>query len=249
MRTRVHVVAVAGADGRTRLATVSADGQLAVRETGPATVSGAARVHLVGAAAGPMGGDEVVVTVDVGPGAALAVRSAAAAIALPGGARDGSTARVRTEISVATGGRLDLACEPTVVCSGAVLATRTEVEAADGADMRIVEQTVLGRHGEHGGDWTGRTSATLAGTPVLRSSLDGDSMRARGGRAVITVLSLGPSAAGAVPAASAGPPWAVLTPLAPGGRVATAWAADLASARTALDHVAGLRSLGHISAP
>lgn len=248
MRTRVHVTAVAGPDGRTRLATMSADGQLAVRETGPATVSGAARVHLVGAAAGPMGGDEVVVTLEVGPGAALEVRSAAAAIALPGGARDGSTARVRTEVTVAIGARLDLACEPTVVCSGAGLAALTEVDAAEGGDVRIVEQTVFGRHGEHGGDWTGRTSATADGLPVMRSSLDGAGVRARGGRAVITVLSLGPSAMGAVPAASAGPPWAVLTPLAVGGWSATAWAADLRSAHAALDHLVGTRPLGHLSA-
>lgn len=232
MRTRVHVVAVAGPGGGTRLATVSADGQLAVRATG--RTGGAARVHLVGAAAGPMGGDEVVVTLDVGPGATLDVRSAAAAIALPGGARDGSAARVRTEITVAAGGRLHLACEPTVVCAGAALTAATEVDAAPGAEIRVDEQTVLGRHGEAGGDWTGRTSATVAGLPALRTTLDGAALLSKRARAVVTVLCLGPSTADTAPAAAEGFPWAVLTPLAVGGWSATAWAADLPAARRVL---------------
>lgn len=238
MRTRVHVAAAADADGRTHLTTLSADGQLAARATGAASSRGtAARVHLVGAAAGPMGGDEVVVVLEVGPGAALELRSAAAAIALPGGAGDGGPARVRTEITVAAGGRLDVACEPTVVCAGGALLAHTQLEAAADADVRITESTVLGRHGEGGGTWSGRSSAAVAGEPVLRATLDSDLLRARGARAVVTVLALGPAAATGTAAAHEGPAWAVLTPLTAGGWSATAWGGDLAAAADALARV------------
>jgi urease accessory protein len=238
VRTRVHVVAAADAAGRTHLTTLSADGQLAARATGAASSRAtAARVHLVGAAAGPMGGDEVVVLLEVGPGAVLEVRSAAAAIALPGGSGDGAAARVRTEITVASGGRLDVACEPTVVCAGAALVARTAVEADRDADVRITERTVLGRYGEAGGTWAGRSSADVAGDPVLRTTLDSDLLEARGARAVVTVLALGPTSASRTAAAHPGPPWAVLTPLATGGWSATAWASDVSAAGDALARV------------
>jgi urease accessory protein len=238
MRTRVHVVAAADAGGRTHLTTLSADGQLAARATRAASSRAtAARVHLVGAAAGPMGGDEVVVVLEVGPGAVLELRSAAAAIALPGGAGDGATARARTEITVAAGGRLDVACEPTVVCAGAALIAGTAVEADAGAEVRITERTVLGRHGEAGGTWTGRSSADVAGEPVLRATLDSDLLGAGGARAVVTVLALGPTSASRAAAAHRGPPWAVLTPLATRGWSATAWASDVGAAGDALARV------------
>ena len=52
---------------------MGATGQLAVRRTGPHTV------HLLAAAAGPLGGDTAAVVLRVEAGARLAVRSVAAA--------------------------------------------------------------------------------------------------------------------------------------------------------------------------
>ncbi len=49
-----------------------------LRRTGPR------RVHLVHAAGGPLGGDELGLDVEVGPGAAVAVRSAGATLVQPG---------------------------------------------------------------------------------------------------------------------------------------------------------------------
>src|SRR5688572_3162363 len=77
MKTVVEVVARAGPRGRTVLSVVRASGQLAVRRTGPSMV------HLVATAFGPLGGDDVDVSLVVEEGAALTVRSVAAAIALP----------------------------------------------------------------------------------------------------------------------------------------------------------------------
>ena len=53
------------------------DGPLALRETPRG-------VYLVGTAAGPLGGDDLALDIDVGPGACLVIRSAAAMLLLPG---------------------------------------------------------------------------------------------------------------------------------------------------------------------
>ncbi|MGF1647035.1 MAG: urease accessory protein UreD [Kineosporiaceae bacterium] len=224
MRTEVRVVAAADPGGGTRLLRVAADGQLAVRATG-AGPDGAARIHLVGAAAGPLGGDEVRILLEVGPGAGLEVRSAAATLALPGRG-PGASAEVRTEVRVAEGGRLGVACEPTVVCSGADLRTVLEVDAHQGAQVRVREVVVLGRHREPPGRWLGRLSAVADGFPVLRSTVDGDRLSAvDGARAVASVLAVGHGPATAAAVRRQGG-WAVVTPLAAGGWSATAWAPD-----------------------
>jgi urease accessory protein len=228
VHTEVRVVAAADRDGRTRLVRVEADGQLAARATGTGP-GGSARVHLVGAAAGPLGGDEVRVTLEVGPGASLEVRSAAAAIALPGIA-PGTHAQVRTDVRVAGGGALHLACEPTVVCSGAELRAFLDLDAGPGARVLIRDAVVLGRHGEPSGRWLSRISAVVAGRPLLRSTLDGGLPGTRdGARAVASLLAVGhpPVTASGV---RDGDSWAVVTPLAPGGWSATAWAPDAAAA-------------------
>jgi urease accessory protein len=227
MRTDVRVVAAAGQDGRTRLVRIEAGGQLAARATGTGP-GGSARVHLVGAAAGPLGGDEVRVTLEVGPGASLEVRSAAAAMVLPG-CGPGPRALVRTEVHVADGGALHLACEPTVVCSGAELRAFLDLHAGAGARALVRDVVVLGRHGEPSGRWLSRISAVVAGRPLLRSTLDGGLPGTRdGARAVASLLAVGHPPVTASGNRD-GDSWAVVTPLAPGWS-AMAWAPDAAAA-------------------
>ncbi|MGF1661121.1 MAG: urease accessory protein UreD [Kineosporiaceae bacterium] len=241
MQTEVRVVAAAGRDGRTRLTRLEADGQLAVRATGTGP-GGAARVHLVGAAAGPLAGDEVRVILEVGPGAALEVGSAGASIVLPGRS-PGGRAEVRTEIRVAAGGRLDLACEPTVVSAGADLRTALTVDAAPEAVVTVRDVVVLGRHGEPPGRWTARVSAAVGGLPVLRSTQHGILASARGARAVAAVLALvstgqdGGDPAVAARAVRSGDSWAVAAPLPAGGWSATAWGPDVIETYAALGRV------------
>ncbi len=76
-RSRAAVAASRGPGGRTRVTRLRSDGPLALRESGGA-------VYLVGAGAGPLGGDDLSLTIEVGPGACLDVRSAAASLVLPG---------------------------------------------------------------------------------------------------------------------------------------------------------------------
>lgn len=168
------MTAEAGPAGRTRLTRLRSDGPLALRETPDA-------VYLVGAAAGPLGGDDLALDIDVGPGARLAVRSAAAMIALPGPGPSTFALRAR----VGAGGRLDHAPEPTVAAAGSHHLTSADIELADGASLRWCEELVLGRHGEPGGRHVARIDVTVAGRPLLRHELRLDDPAVFPGRAVL----------------------------------------------------------------
>ncbi|RZU48987.1 UreD urease accessory protein [Krasilnikovia cinnamomea] len=89
MRAAARIVAEADGRGGTRLSVLRGEPPLLLRRTGAA--GGPATVHLVGGAAGPLGGDDLRLDVEVGPGAWLEVRSVAATLALPG-PPDGSVA-------------------------------------------------------------------------------------------------------------------------------------------------------------
>ncbi len=162
MITRVEVVARRGPGGRTVLPVVRSCGQLAVRRTGPASV------HLVATAFGPLGGDDAEVRLVVEEGAVLAVRSVAAAVALP--AREGdrpSEQRVVAEVA----GSLELRPEPTVVTRRAHHRASLTAELAPGARLTATEQVLLGRAGEEPGRWTGTTRVVVDGRPLLHTTV------------------------------------------------------------------------------
>jgi len=164
----------------TRLAVEAADGAQRVRwaHTWPVVLrqTGARRVHLVHAAGGPLGGDELALDVEVGAGALVAVHSAGATLVQPGaGAAAGVPARWAVTARVGLGGRLDWAPEPTVVADGAALASTLRVELAAGAAATVRELVVLGRHGQRGGRYTGGLEVVVDGVPLLAHTtvLDG----------------------------------------------------------------------------
>ena len=72
-------------------------------------------MHLVSAAATPLGGDTIDIRVVVEAGARLNLRSAAAAVVLPGA--DSLTSHARWDIEVS--GSLDIDLEPTIVAAAA----------------------------------------------------------------------------------------------------------------------------------
>jgi urease accessory protein len=162
VRTVVEVVARRVA-GRTVLPVVRASGQLAVRRTGPATV------HLVATAFGPLGGDDAEIRLVVEEGATLAVRSVAAAVALPARGK-GAPSSSRVHATVA--GVLDLRPEPTVVAARAHHVAELRAELAEGAGLTAVEQVLLGRSREEPGRWTGTTRIERAGVPLLHTTVD-----------------------------------------------------------------------------
>jgi urease accessory protein len=157
------IVAVAGAGGRTRLPVLSSQVPLVLRRTPEA-------VYVVGGAAGPIGGDELGLRISVRAGAFLRVRTAAAAIALPG--PDGLESVLQVTVDVAAGARLEYLPEPVVVSAGARHATIIRVTLAEGASLLLRDELLLGRHGETGGAARSVLNVDYAGRPLLRQSLE-----------------------------------------------------------------------------
>jgi urease accessory protein len=217
VRTRVEIVARPGPGGRTVLPVMRASGQLAVRRTG------AIGVHLVATAFGPLGGDDAEIHLVVEEAAQLAVRSVAAAVALP--AR-GSAAPSAQRITASVGGSLDLRLEPTVVAANAHhLAELTVDLGADGV-LTATEQVLLGRAGEEPGRWTGTVRVVRGGVPLLHTTVGlgpGEPawLPPVAPRAYASTVHSGREAADVLTGEDA-----VRLPL-PGGWVTTAWGAEL----------------------
>jgi urease accessory protein len=226
MRAHAEVVAT-----RTGLARVRSEAPLTLRHA-------AGELWLVSSAAGPLGGDDLCLDLEVGPGAHLTVRTVAAAVVLPGTSHWTVTARV------APGAVLEFRPEPTVVASGADHHLDFHADVAAGGRLVLREELVLGRYGECGGRVTARTTVDLAGAPLLRHEvrLDGaDPLTASPAvlgpaRAYGTVLRCGEPAGVRDPGSPprTGPGWAVLTLDGP-GELLTAIAATAGELRRLLD--------------
>jgi urease accessory protein len=159
---------VAAPDGRggTALAVLRGEPPLLPRRTGGAA-GGPVEVHLVGGAAGPLGGDRLTLEIEVRAGAALRVRTVAAAVALPGpGPSCG-----RVVARVGAGGRLDWLPEPVIAASGCRHRVESIVDVAAGGYLTWREEVVLGRHGEPGGEVETRTRVRYDGAPLLSQDL------------------------------------------------------------------------------
>lgn len=132
--------------------------------------TGGHRIHLVHAAGGPLGGDDLALDVRLGTGCAVQLRSAAATV-VQAGPSAGMAARWVVTASVADGGVLDWQPEPTVVCDGAELRSRITVSLQRGARAVLREVVVLGRAGQSGGRFTGELAVDLDGAPLLAHTL------------------------------------------------------------------------------
>ncbi|MEV4706979.1 urease accessory protein UreD [Actinoplanes sp. NPDC049316] len=234
MRAAAAIVAEADGRGGTRLAVLRGESPLLLRGTGPYTV------HLVGGAAGPLRGDDLRLSVEVGPGARLSVHSVAAQLALPG--RPGlPPSRLAVTASVAAGGALQWRPEPLIAASGCHHLAVTDVTVADGGSLLWRDDLVCGRHAEEPGDVRSDLTVRYAGTTLYRHELTVGPGAAGwsgaavlgGGRAVGTLVLAGPSLP--APARLGGD--AVLMPLAGPGMLATAVGRDIRDVRTALDPV------------
>ena len=160
---------------------------------------------LVGAAASLLEGDRLSVSLRLGAGATLTVRTAAATIAhpCPGG---GATA-FDVEAVLADGARLAWLPEPLVACAGCRHAGRSRLRLFRGAVAVWSETVALGRTGEQPGDVALRLDVDLEGVPLLREGLragpsapgwDGPTVLA-GARHAGTVALLGSTASPPVP--------------------------------------------------
>ncbi|MEH3142339.1 MAG: urease accessory protein UreD [Mycobacterium kyogaense] len=157
MRSDVLIVARPG-----RSPHMESTGALAVRRTGPDTV------HLVSAAATPLGGDVMRMRVVVEDGARLRVCTVAATMVLPGTATAESHACWTVEVA----GELDLDPEPTIVAGPSRHVVRTALSLTANATVRVRERVQIGRSGERQGYWSGALRADLDGTALLRHRIE-----------------------------------------------------------------------------
>ncbi len=157
MLSDVLIVARAGRGPR-----LECNGGISARRTEADTV------HLVSAAATPLGGDTVTVRVVVESGARLRLRSVAATVALPGA----GTAESRSHWDLEVAGELDLDPQPTIVAGGSRHVTSTRLTLAQGGRVRIRERVQIGRSYEEHGNWSGAMHADVHDGPLLRHRIE-----------------------------------------------------------------------------
>ncbi len=157
MRTEVLIVA-----RRDRRPRIVCTGGLAGRLTGPDTV------HLVSAAATPLGGDVLHFRVVVEPGARLRMRTAAATVVLPGVKTLDSHAIWNLDVA----GELDLDPEPTVVAAASRHHSSIRLDLDASGRVKLRERVQVGRSGERQGFWSGSLHADVDGAPLLRHRIE-----------------------------------------------------------------------------
>jgi urease accessory protein len=255
VRASAELVAERGPGGELRLPVQRSQAPLVLRRTADA-------VYLVSGAAGPLGGDQLELRIEVRAGARLRLRTVAAAVALPG--RYGQESRLTVTATVGPGARLEYLPEPMVAADAARHRTEVSVRLAADATLVLRDEVLLGRHGERGGACRTRLAvdrdSASGWRPLLRHELDVDGAdpAARGPavlaghRAAGTLLTVEPdeadeaAGAGGAPEATApeatarevatpaAGPWVAVMPLAGPGVLVTALAHDTRTLRQGL---------------
>jgi urease accessory protein len=228
VKAHAHLVVERDADGRSVIRTL--------RSAAPLTllpVRGEPVVHLVNSAASPLGGDELTLSVRIGPQACLTLAGVAATIALPG--PHGEKSRTTVHIELGDGASVSYLPEPTVVTRRARHESVLTVSLGTGAQLRARETVVLGRAGEAAGELTTALHVTRCGRPVLRQELRVTTEMLLGKRVLATELSTED-----IRETASGERWS-RTRLAAGGTLTAALADD---AVTALRELASPTLLG-----
>ncbi|MEU2624377.1 urease accessory protein UreD [Streptomyces sp. NPDC007157] len=248
VRAGARIVARADGRGGTSLPVLEGEGPLALRRT---RGNGAeARVMVVGAMSGPLGGDRFGIEARVEDGARLSVGSVAATIALPGQLK--GEARYDVRLDVADGGELRWLPEQLISAKGSDLYVSTRVDVGAAGRLVLREEQVLGRVGEAPGRLTSRLTVRVAGRALLDQELacgpgapggwDGPAVLA-GRRAVGQLVVVRPEFATEPVGARMLGECAALTPLAGPAVLVSAVAADALLLRRVLDE-----ALDHLGA-
>jgi urease accessory protein len=228
-RVKARARVVAGPGGPYTAAVLRSDLPIVLRPAEDA-------IHIAQGAAGPLGGDDVELSIEVPDGCSLRLRAVASTLVLP--SISGGAARITVRAVVGEGASLELLLEPLVVANRASVELITEIELAATARLLWREEIVLGRHNEVGGSAVTRIDVTRALLPLLRTSSQltggdpvthGPSVIGRG-RAVGSLLAIGHGVEPSAPA----PDSALLT-LACGGTLLTAVASSALNLRRTLD--------------
>ncbi|MFB9252073.1 urease accessory protein UreD [Sphaerisporangium melleum] len=226
-------VATALSGGRTVLDTLRSAPPLTLRQTGPGTV------HLVATAAGPLGGDDLGLSIDVAPGTVLTIASVASTLVLPGPEESAESVLV-VDARVGAGATLVYAPEPTVLAAGCAHRMVVRLTLEEGASVSWREEIVFGRHGERPGRCHARFDTTAGGVPLLRQefvvgdpAVDASPAVYGDARCVGTTLLAGP-AFGTPPGEAVISAGCAVLPLAGQGTLVSALAPDAPTLRARL---------------
>jgi urease accessory protein len=126
-------------------------------------------LHLIGTAAGPVGGDRLRLDLVLGPGAELTVRGVAASLVHPG--PTGAPSSMAIEVEVGAGATLRWLPKPTVLIQGCDHTVTTTIRLGAGARLLWRDEVVLGREGEVSGSLLQRLRVDVLGQPLLRNDL------------------------------------------------------------------------------
>ena len=162
MRARATVVAERDGPRRTRCTTLRSAPPLSLRDTPDG-------LHVVGSAAGPLGGDDTLLQLTVAAGATLVVRNVAAQVVLPGVHPGPSFARVTA--TVAAGATLLWLPEPLILAGRCDHRAEVTLSLDPSSSLVWREEVVLGRGDEATGSLLHRLRVDRAGHPLLRHDL------------------------------------------------------------------------------
>ena len=165
MRARARIVVERDGTGRSVVRELRSRAPLTLlpQRGAVATRSPAVTVHMVGSATTPLGGDDVLLEVEVGPGADVVLTGVAAAVALPGR----GASRLTVRLQVGDGAGVQYLPEPTVVTRRADHHGELHAELGTGALLRCREVLVAGRSGEPAGRYRGLVRVRDRERPLL----------------------------------------------------------------------------------
>jgi urease accessory protein len=146
------------------------DGWETLRSEPPLSVRARPGVaHLVGSAAGPLGGDQLGVQARLDEAAVASVRTPAAQLVHPG--PSGERSSLTVDVAVATAAVLRWTPEPTVLVVGCRHDAVTRVEVTGDGRVAWREELVLGRHGEGPGSVASTLRVVRNGRPLVHHEL------------------------------------------------------------------------------
>ncbi|AIS02359.1 urease accessory protein UreD [Streptomyces glaucescens] len=147
----------------TTLPRLHSDGPFHLRRMRPD--GSTARVGIIGAMSGPLGGDRLTIDVTAGNRAALDVTTAAATLALRGPTTQPATYDVR--LTAGDHATLRWLPQPLISAAGSNLQQTYTIELAPTARLLLREEQLLGRANEHAGHLVSRLLVHRAGKVLL----------------------------------------------------------------------------------
>jgi urease accessory protein len=136
---------------------------LTFRSTGPG------EIHLVGSAAGPLGGDHLRLDIALADRSSLRVRSVAATMVYPGRVSGDSHSDIHVDIDAQSS--LTWAPEPTVLVRGCVHRQSVTINLSSGSHLVWRDEFVLGRWGEVSGSVSQQLRIVRDGRALVHNGL------------------------------------------------------------------------------